>query len=447
MKGGIRQRRRCRLKVMVEVVQALVVVVVMMSMLLIVQAEDSTNTTTSSTTSDGTSTSSSTDGEDYNVIKPQKKREKRVIDDDFDVTNENWGMYYDPMNIFCGSYDCYKILGFDYESYNKVKPTTKEITQRYRRLSREWHPDKSKHKQAKEKFVKIARAYEVLTSIDTRKEYDTLRYDQAAYVSKYGSSVLWTYAPKTDVTIVLLIVLVVANIASWYAQQHRWSMVADRLIKAAAEDWLPKDGGTEESKALRLEAIQILQEREQAAAQRTTTDESTTTTTTTTNGTKASASSITKKGKKDKGNKSEKKKTENEVLLPIIKELVNEMDDFGAGFHKPTWRDLFIVVIAKVPISVTTAIVWQVLYSIRRLQKLPLNDEEKIVLTQRAVGPILWNASATTEEDRSELVKKELWKKENLLDFLEEQEVRKLSATEQKIYYKRKKKGLLDKLE
>jgi DnaJ homolog subfamily C member 25 len=394
----------------------------------VVMAQESSSTTTESTSNTTTSTDSNSDsdGDDYNVIKAKKKKKDKKVDD-FDVTNENWGTYYDPMNIFCGTYDCYKILGFDYENYNKVKPTTKEITQRYRRLSREWHPDKSKHKNAKEKFVKIARAYEVLTSIETRKEYDTLRYDQAAYVSKYGSSVLWTYAPKTDVTIVVIIVFIIANVASWYAQQHRWSMVANRLIKAAAEDWLPKDGGTDESKAIRLEAIQILQEREAAANGTEPTED---VTTTATNGTTTKTTS--KKSKKLKDNPKDKKKVENELLLPIVTQIVNEIDDFGAGFHKPTWEDLFIVNVIKLPISFGTGIVWQINYMIRRLQKLPLNDNEKYVLTERAIGPILWNT--TSDDDRTKLISRELWKKENLLIYLEEQEVRKLSTSERKVY-------------
>jgi hypothetical protein len=65
----------------------------------------------------------------------------------------DWGSYYDPQNIFCGKFDCYKILGFDYESFGSNRPNTKVITKRYRNLSREWHPDKSKHKDAKNRFV------------------------------------------------------------------------------------------------------------------------------------------------------------------------------------------------------------------------------------------------------------------------------------------------------
>ena len=65
----------------------------------------------------------------------------------------DWGGYYDPQNVFCGKYDCYKILGFDFEDFGTAKPDTKVITKRYRSLSRVWHPDKSKHKDAKERFV------------------------------------------------------------------------------------------------------------------------------------------------------------------------------------------------------------------------------------------------------------------------------------------------------
>lgn len=75
-------------------------------------------------------------------------------EDKFDAEGHtDWGSYYDPQNIFCGKYDCYKILGFDYGEWGTNRPSTKQITKRYRALSRAWHPDKSKHKDAKERFV------------------------------------------------------------------------------------------------------------------------------------------------------------------------------------------------------------------------------------------------------------------------------------------------------
>ena len=355
--------------------------------------------------------------------------------DKFDVHNEDWGTYYDPKGIFCGDFDCYKILGFDYESFGKVKPTTKEITKRYRRLSRFWHPDKSKHKDAKNRFVKIARAYEVLTHFEQRKEYDALRYDQLGYLHKYGSSVLWTYAPKTDMVVVILLLLIIGNIVSWYSQKHRWQMVANRLIKAAVEDWTPKEGGTPESKQLREDALVVLATREAAAAAAEGTDAANDAT----NGT-ADAKGKKKKEMKKLTNR-ERKVEEQAALLPIITEFVNEIDDFGGGFHKPTYEDLLIVTMAKFPVTFGKAVIWQIGYWIRRLQKLELNDDERAVLTERSVG-IIWSVSS--EEEQQAMMKRDLWKKENLIEWKEEQEIKKLSVTEQKMYNKMKKRGKLE---
>ena len=78
---------------------------------------------------------------------------KEIPVDTFDAKSHfDWGTYYDPKNVFCGKFDCYGILGFDYESFEKEKPTQKAITKRYRALSRHWHPDKSKHPEAKQRF-------------------------------------------------------------------------------------------------------------------------------------------------------------------------------------------------------------------------------------------------------------------------------------------------------
>lgn len=376
---------------------------------------------------------------------PTDNQRKKADDVAFDTSNTDWGSYYDPQNIFCGKFDCYKILGFDYESFGRSPPDTKTITKRYRSLSRVWHPDKNKRRDAKSRFVKIARAYEVLTSKTLRKEYDDMRYDQELYFQKYGTNILWQYAPKSDTTIVLIIILLIANVVSWFSQKHRWQLVADRLIKAAVEDWTPSMGGSPESKQLREEALAVLAHREEEAlaaggggagvpgAS---------------NGTvvalPADASSA---GKKAKGPKKvsakEKKRLEQEALLPIVRELVYQMHDFGAGFHKPTWRDLFIFTLAKMPYKMGKEGWWLTTYSIRRLRNVPLSDEERLVLTERAVGPIAWETA--TEDERSNWVSRELWVVANLAEWSEEQEVKKLSASDKKHYLQMKKKGLLEK--
>jgi curved DNA-binding protein CbpA len=68
--------------------------------------------------------------------------------------------------------DLYKVLGL------KNTATLKEIKKKYRKLAQIHHPDKSKkiNKELNEAiFMEIAEAYEVLGSIDQRKEYDSKR--------------------------------------------------------------------------------------------------------------------------------------------------------------------------------------------------------------------------------------------------------------------------------
>lgn len=183
--------------------------------------------------------------------------EEALDDEDLD-----WGSFYDPKDIFCGEYDCYKILGFDYTTFQTNKPELKNITQSYRKLSRKYHPDKNKQKGAEERFVKISKAYEVLTNKDKRKEYDHFRDRPDEYFAKYGSSVMWTYAPQTDVGVIIFLLFVLVSLFTHFAQRQRWQTVANHIIKAAVEDLSPREGGSNESQEIREKALKILVERE-----------------------------------------------------------------------------------------------------------------------------------------------------------------------------------------
>ena len=155
--------------------------------------------------------------------------------------------------------------------------------------------------------------------------------------------------------------------------------------------------------------------------------------------TKESTAPVTKKAGK-RGSKvsgKEKKEKENEELRPIIEKLAYEITDFGAGFHKPTWKDLAILKMAVWPLHLAMGTAWQVKYWIRRIQKLDLNEEEQLVLTERAVGHVIWEFS--TEDEKNAMVKRELWKLSNLKEWNEEREFAKLSKSEQKQYRMMKK--------
>ncbi len=257
-----------------------------------------------------------------------------------------------------------------------------------------------------------------------RKEYDFLRYNQEAYFQKYGASVLFKYAPKTDTMIVLIFLFILANGFSWMAQKQRWQQVANRLIQATVEDWSPGQGGTPESKLLREQALEKLEKLEAEQAEN---------------------DSKTESGKQKKAMSKlaakEKKKNEHERLRPIVTDLVEEMHDFGAGFHKPTWQDLLIVKMSRWPYYITVGTIWHMKYYARRIQRLDLNDEERQVLTERAVGPVAWELASA--EDRLEMIKHELWITANLVDWKEDQEVKSWSKADQKMYFKMKRKSSL----
>jgi DnaJ homolog subfamily C member 25 len=276
-----------------------------------------------------------------------------------------------------------------------------------------------------------------LTNENTRKEYDFLRYNQEAYLRKYGSDVLWAYAPKSDTLFVIVFILTAGSAISWWAQKQKWKNVADKLIKAAVEDWGPQQGGTTESKELRDRAIAILQEKEKGVTNENENGD--------TDKASADGESTKKKKKAKKLTPSERRKELEDSVRPIIAELVNEIEDFGAGYHKPTWRDLMVVKLAYFPITFTNAIVWNLGYLIRRLRKIPLSDEEREVLTRRAVGEVNW--ASRSEEEQKDMLSRDLWVADNMIAWEEEQELKLLRNSERKRYARLKKQGKLDKEE
>ena len=237
------------------------------------------------------------------------------------------------------------------------------------------------------------------------------------YFFKYGST-MYHYAPKSDTVMVIIFLLALGCGFTWFAQKQRWQQIADRVVKDATEGLKASEGGSTESIELRLKAELILKERNEKESGET-------------------ESQSGKKKQKMKLTKKELREKENEELRPIIAELVKDIKDFGAGFHQPTWRDILIVKMAKWPQYLLGGCFWQMKYGLRRLRKLELSDEEIRVLTERAVGPVAWETAS--DEDKEEMLTRELWVMENLEEWLEEMEIRQLSSGMQKRYNRMKK--------
>lgn len=75
-------------------------------------------------------------------------------------------------------FDPYKVLGVTRSA------SQAEIKKVYKRLAKEWHPDKNKNPEAEDMFIKITKSYEILTNEEKRASYD--RYGQTDNTHPYG---------------------------------------------------------------------------------------------------------------------------------------------------------------------------------------------------------------------------------------------------------------------
>uniref|UniRef100_A0A3B4G1P9 DnaJ homolog subfamily C member 16 n=1 Tax=Pundamilia nyererei TaxID=303518 RepID=A0A3B4G1P9_9CICH len=76
--------------------------------------------------------------------------------------------------------DPYKILGVT------KRASQAEIKKFYKRLAKEWHPDKNKDPGAEDMFIKITKSYEILSNEEKRANYD--RYGQMDDTQPYGNT-------------------------------------------------------------------------------------------------------------------------------------------------------------------------------------------------------------------------------------------------------------------
>jgi len=150
---------------------------------------------------------------------------------------------HDPWKIYCGATFCYDVL----EVSNRASPD--EIRKSYRKLSREWHPDKHPEKKVADvKFKLIARAYEVVGKGKLEREsYDYLMDHPEEYRKKHGEYFFKALPPQTSVPVVLLLVLLVLSGIHFTILRHHQQDYNDRAVKLCLEGKGPREGGTKET--------------------------------------------------------------------------------------------------------------------------------------------------------------------------------------------------------
>jgi DnaJ homolog subfamily C member 25 len=279
------------------------------------------------------------------------------------------------------------------------------VKRAYRSLSRKFHPDKNLNDpEASRKFIEIADAYEILGDGDSRRAYDYYLEHPDEFLRNKYNYYRYRYAPKTDLRLVLLGFVLVISCIQYVSQVQQYRYVR-RVIRF-------------DPRVLK-KANQIVRDKM-----------------------KSTKSASAKKSKKNG-------KSRKEELELAIDQVVNNNVELNGGYGaEPSLRNTFVVWIVLSPYKLVTTIYfymrWIVLFKILRK---PYDNEAKSYLTYCALYSenvkerAEWNYM--NKEKQLELIKRELWKPENMVLFKKEKmeslkEVLGEGRYKQYLRYKRK---------
>jgi len=291
--------------------------------------------------------------------------------------------------LYCGNKNCYEILGVERDADGG------SIKRAFHRLSLQWHPDKNPEESAAGRFRDIAKAYEVLSSPQTREAYNYFLDDPESFYSLYyGYRAV--YPSQTHPLIVIIALLLFLSLgqylnASWKYDRCRASITRSDQFKKAVESELSdkyrnlwgKMSSTEQEGARKAMEEQIMRQRVQVD---------------------------------------------------------------GSSPRPMEWSNLAIFQILLVPVNVARWLQWEIrwfwLFTLKRLE---YGAEEEAYLTRKTIRLTGAKWDRLDDLKRSELIQRKLWIGENYAAYLKEENERerdsRISSAKYKQWKRWKKKN------
>lgn len=271
--------------------------------------------------------------------------------------------------LYCGTENCYDVLGVYRES------SKADIAKAYRKLARQYHPDRYKGEDAETKFQLIATAYEVLKDDEQRADYDYMLDHPEETYGHYYRYYRRQVAPKVDVRVVIAVSITVVSLLQYL---HGWSRYNEAVKYALT---MPR---------YRNKAMQ-----------------------------RAREEGLLTHLKKGKRSKEELREEEESILRGVVE---NSLDIRG-GYSKPRIADVLWIRIVLLPYTILCYIAWLLRWHWKfTIKREEYGDEEKAYLIRRKMGltSIQWDAMEAAQKDA--LFSRQLWIEANFQEFKEEQE-------------------------
>ena len=289
------------------------------------------------------------------------------------------GAIRDPMNFFCGSYNCYDVL----EVNRTIESSA--VKSAYRKAAVKYHPDKNRAKNATAVFRLVEKAYKVLSDKEKRELFDYYLDHPRAYYKVTGHYIY--NLPKSNVGIVVALVVVLLSVLTHYTQLHKH----ENIKKQLRETVLAYTSNQERLKALAGEQEQVQQIQQLI---------------------KDSTSHFEELFKESMATKNIKKAKvpgiNKMVADPLYAKAVHEVVDnveFEGGARKPQMEDLFAYRLVMWPYGMYQS--WSDYYRYEVKGDEP-SEEKKVELAARRLGLGTWHDLKKEQQD--ELLKRGVYK-------------------------------------